>query len=360
MTFPTPIGGVPYHIDLAPSVIFAVAYGCLLPLVAYRIWDKNSRTVMLLGTIIFAVERIVAFSLRAAQATDEGKRFSLSLTAYIQSDLALGYIGIASDLSNLLRTMLVTPTYGSETYIQSTEAESRWKFWLTTAKLSDPEVNGKSNQRDFPGKPPAGTPDHPNTRFWVRRGTRFTGLAFLAATITGIISTGSFVPMVKGETSVHRVEVLRYVSTAVALFLMLFVIGEALWGYFFLPRVNRQGCTILCAITGLTIVIAIYRLSVMHNSIDSLQSTGPGSLSSSTDKALFYVFHVLPEWLSTSLLLIFNTRRIFSTGFVGDWRYRDETPKELEQRLKGEAKHREKLKLRELKLSAPEPALTKH
>jgi len=105
-------------------------------------------------------------------------------------------------------------------------------------------------------------------------------------------------------------------------------------------------------------VIAIYRLSVMHNFMDSLQSMGPESLNSSSDKTLFYIFHILPKWLSAALLFIPNARQTFSTGFVGDWRYHDETPQELEKRLKGEAKHREKLKLSVL--SSPAPAVTKH
>ena len=44
-------------------------------------------------------------------------------------------------------------------------------------------------------------------------------------------------------------------------------------------------------------VIGTYRLSIMHNFMDSLQSMGLGSLNSSGDKALFYIFHsdsVLP------------------------------------------------------------------
>ena len=98
------------------------------------------------------------FPLRAAQATHKCQRFSLSLTAYIQSDLTLGYIGIASDLCNLLRSMLVASTYGSETYIQSTEAESLWRFWLTTAKLSDPEVNRGPNKKKFPQDATRGHP----------------------------------------------------------------------------------------------------------------------------------------------------------------------------------------------------------
>ena len=169
-----------------------------------------------------------------------------------------------------------------------------------------------------------------------------------------------------------------YVSTALAAFIIMWIIGALIWGYFFLPRMNRRGCLILCTISSSMVsmnildqfgqvksdmcscqmVIAIYRLSVMHNSMDSLQSMGPGSLNSSSDKVLFYIFHILPEWLSAALLFIFNARQTFSTGFVGDWRYHDETPQELEKRLKGEAKHREKLKL--AVLSSPAPAMTKH
>ncbi|KXN90856.1 hypothetical protein AN958_03510, partial [Leucoagaricus sp. SymC.cos] len=362
MTFPSPMGGVPYHIDLAPSVIFTVAYGCLVPFIVYRVWDKNSRTLILLGTIIFAISRIVSLALRAVQSVSESKRFSLGLTSYIQADIALGYIGIAADLANILRTLLIMPTYGSDTYFQSTDTESHNRFWLTTAKLADAEAGGSSSGsgREFPGRPPAGTPDHPRTRFWVRRGTRFTGLAFLASSITGGTAAGKFQKTVEGEVSLQYIVTLRYVSTAIALFLTLWIVGGSLWGLFFLPRIKQRGCLILCSISVLMVIIAIYRLCLMHNTMDSIQSTGPGSFSTPKDKALFYVFHILPEWISTALLLVLNTKRIFSTGFAGDWRWRDETPEEKEKRLKGEAKHREKLKLRQLHLATPKPAFTNH
>jgi hypothetical protein len=77
----------------------------------------------------------------------------------------------------------------------------------------------------------------------------------------------------------------------------------------------------------------------------------PGSLNSRADKAIFYIFHVLPEWISMALLFVFNSRREFSTGMAGDWRSHDETPKELKKRMKHEEAHRNKLKLREIKAS---------
>ena len=169
--------------------------------------------------------------------------------------------------------------------------------------------------------------------------------------------------------------VYSYVSTSISAFVILWVIGASIWGYVFLPRVNRRGCLVLWIISSLMVsildrfgrlksdmcpcqmVIDIYRLSVLHNSMDSLQSMGPGSLNSSGDKALFYIFHILPEWLRVALF-ISNTRQIFDTGLMGDCRYHDETPQELEKRLKGEAKHREKLKLQ--MLPPPAPAVIRH
>ena len=55
--FPTPIGGIPLSVDFAPSVFFAVLYGILSPLVLFRMLDRRSRTVLLIGTAAFAIER---------------------------------------------------------------------------------------------------------------------------------------------------------------------------------------------------------------------------------------------------------------------------------------------------------------
>ena len=80
----------------------------------------------------------------------------------------------------------------------------------------------------------------------------------------------------------------------------------------------------------------------MHHRIDFLR--GPNPLDSSTSKALFYMFHVLPEWIAVSVLFSVNVRKTFGTGLFGDWRWRDETPKEKEKRLARRAKGEEKKK----------------
>lgn len=53
-------------------------------------------------------------------------------------------------------------TYGSDTYVQSSEVGSRYEFCISSAKLDDSEE--PLNCEKFPGTPPEGTPDLPWTR----------------------------------------------------------------------------------------------------------------------------------------------------------------------------------------------------
>jgi hypothetical protein len=57
VNFPAPVGGTPYQIDFAPSFIFAVLYGALVPLMVYRMFSRRSRSILLIGTVAFSVER---------------------------------------------------------------------------------------------------------------------------------------------------------------------------------------------------------------------------------------------------------------------------------------------------------------
>lgn len=81
----------------------------------------------------------------------------------------------------------------------------------------------------------------------------------------------------------------------------------------------------------------------MKHRVTSLASPDP--LNSSGNKAAFYILHALPEWLITVVLVGYNLRKTFGTGPWGDYRWRDETEKEKQQRLEKEAKKREKARL---------------
>ena len=80
----------------------------------------------------------------------------------------------------------------------------------------------------------------------------------------------------------------------------------------------------------------------MYNQTNSLTSISPSSLNTPVAKALFYVFHMVPEWVTISSLLVMNIRETFDTGPLGDWRSRDETQKEREKREAREAKKAKK------------------
>jgi len=125
--------------------------------------------------------------------------------------------------------------------------------------------------------------------------------------------------------------ILRYVSTALALLLVLMVGSAATWARR-LPRVKQRAASLICVHMLLLAITCTYRLSVMYHRTSSITSTSPGSLNTPSEKTIFYIFHILPEWLSAVVLLAFNVREEFGTGPCGDKRWRDETPQEKANR----------------------------
>lgn len=87
-------------------------------------------------------------------------------------------------------------------------------------------------------------------------------------------------------------------------------------------------------------MIGTYRLSVMWARTTSLSA--PSVFNTGGGKVIFYVFHILPEWLAILMLHAENIRKTFGTGLIGDWRRRDETEKQRAKREEREAKRKEK------------------
>lgn len=114
----------------------------------------------------------------------------------MQVSFGMGFIGIASDLVNIVRVLLVNPTYGSETYAQSPAACA-------------PHAVPLYRPGDFPGEPPEGTPDHPRQRRWSRRFCNFVNLAFFAATIPGILANSRFSSVLEKPRAASRTARLR-------------------------------------------------------------------------------------------------------------------------------------------------------
>ncbi|TFK74053.1 hypothetical protein BDN72DRAFT_122226 [Pluteus cervinus] len=330
--YPALVGGQTLEIDFAPCIVVLVLYGLLLPWIAYRMLTKGSRNTYLIGTASFATERIVVFGLRAAHAPKGPS--ALPLMSYFQISYAVGYTGIVNDVLSIIRVLIVNPTYGSETYPQSPAAEN------SRATRVPPDTSVIIPPGDFRGPPPEGTEDLPRTRFWARRFVDIMGLLFLGlVSIPGLVGNTKLQSVYGSVKEGDKSMVIRYVSAGGALVLMLAMLAAIIWARIKLARVSTNGAIILAIAHSFLVIVPIYRLAVMYNFVDSPDSTAPGSLNSPKDKALFYAFHVVPEWLTCATLFIFNIRKILATGLSGDWRAVDESEKE---RVKRELKEQEK------------------
>lgn len=126
----------------------------------------------------------------------------------------------------------------------------------------------------------------------------------------------------------------RHSSASIVLVTITAMGSATIWSFKRQPRAGQRGVITTCIVTALVAVIASYRLSVVQKTTTALDSMDPGSGNTTSSKALFYIFHAAPEWLICALVLSVNVRKTFGTGPFGDVRYRDETPKEKEKRLK--------------------------
>ncbi|KAI9062427.1 hypothetical protein FKP32DRAFT_1593586 [Trametes sanguinea] len=337
--FPALIGGVPLPIDFAPAILFSVLYGLLIPVVVYRLLHRRSRTIVLLGTGGFVIERTVAYALRARAAHDAGLRASHGLEIYLQVAINAGFITIGQDTLALLRALLVDATFGTpstssgpdasrtalaleavpETDVASgSNAEMRGPSSSTTGGRSDVE-RGKPVPvvSDRPSLEDVRT-DLPQARERIRAICGLASLVFLAVVIMSIIAGVDYRKAVDSGEDASQVQVLRYASSGIVLFLLVCMICGALYAMAKTPRVPRGPAVHIVVLCVLLTVVAVYRLIVMHNWATSLLSTAPGSQNTSGAKAAWWVFHAAPELLASALLVSANLRKRFKTGPFGD------------------------------------------
>ncbi|TFK20921.1 hypothetical protein FA15DRAFT_759050 [Coprinopsis marcescibilis] len=325
MPFPSPVGGVALPSDLAPSILFAALYALTLPLVFYRIFARRSRTFILFGTAGFAVERVVIFVLRAMQARSDSMRLSVGLTNYMQSSFGTGYASISWDLVSLTRCLVVNPTFGYNTYSQSSAAATKGCY------MPSPTVEDE---------------DHPKERRVLRDITGIIALLFAGSVIPGIIANSKYTAGVDDADRARRDLILKYVSSGVALILQHLMLLAVIWSYLKHKRPGQRGILVLSILIFLMGTVSLFRVVTMHNTTTAIDSTAPRSMNTPREKAAFYILHVLPEWLTTVFLFGFNIRKTFGTAAWGDWRRKDETPTEREKRDKKAAERDERKRRR--------------
>ncbi|KAJ8592705.1 hypothetical protein M405DRAFT_732709 [Rhizopogon salebrosus TDB-379] len=332
--FPSPVGGVPLNSDFGPSILFSLLYFSLIPIFVIRLCNKRSRAIVSINAIITTIERIIIFSLRTWQSRDPAERVSPALTTYTQIAIALPYITIAHDVVVLLRCMYVNSTTGHADFADPHDSHTALSmsssmhplspFHSASLRLSDEIVQH----------------DDPKKRFFYRWFTDALNLAFLVANIPGIIGNAHYRGGMDNASTGNEVMISRYVSSGVALFLILFVAVLVIRARK-LPKVKPIHVILLLLILACNASSAIFRLAFMYHRTTSLTSTSPGSGNTSSEKATFYIFHMFSDWLAVALLLVPNIRGIYDTGMWGDWKAIDPIPQEREwSRKRKEAKAR--------------------
>ncbi|KAI1791182.1 hypothetical protein LXA43DRAFT_889645 [Ganoderma leucocontextum] len=329
--FAAPVGGVPYPIDFAPSILFAVLYGLMVPVVVFRMVHPRSRNGVLIGTTVFSIERVVAYGLRAHAAHSASARASEGLETYFQTTYSGGFTSIGQDLMQLLRALLVSSTLGGD--MVALHKLTPPHVPLTARALEEDDSDGVHKVHAGVGigsedaATGCGLVDQPELRQTIRQWCGVAGLLSLAGVIMSIVAGSNYQNAVNNGSHASLVRSLWYAADTLGVFLQVGMASVAVFAYFRLPRVPRASLLWIILIAILLATIGIYRITVLTHSTTSLLSTAPGAQNSAGAKASFYALHVAPEFLSAAILMSLNVRRVFGTGPWGDRLPKDPKPK---------------------------------
>ena len=224
LQFPAPVGGVPQPGDFVPSILVAILYACLIPVIAWRLIKPESRNFVLIGTVAFSVERyiyacfifvttpllieyshswdrVVVFALRAQEAHNVSSATSNFFVSYMQTTFGAGYISIGQDLVMVLRAWLVQTTVG-KTKGQLDDASFRSPTPdtatidmeyapLTANKPQFGSVNGTQSATTtmYSGE----TIDDPKARFWYRRACGLGTILFWVVDIMALVAGAVYI-----------------------------------------------------------------------------------------------------------------------------------------------------------------------
>ncbi|KAF8704657.1 hypothetical protein RHS03_05876, partial [Rhizoctonia solani] len=115
-------GGIPTKSqDLAASIIFTIAYACLVPFVAWRLASKASRTTTMIRPAIFVLVRTATYIMRAVQSNGD---YSETLFIVEQVFLLAGFPIICDAILTLLEYH-ITRTHTSPKQGQTTQRVCR-------------------------------------------------------------------------------------------------------------------------------------------------------------------------------------------------------------------------------------------
>ncbi|EJU04448.1 hypothetical protein DACRYDRAFT_20972 [Dacryopinax primogenitus] len=296
--FPAISGGLPTRPDLAPSIVFIVAYFLLLFPTIWRAYTYR-RPRMLLFTfirlVLFLVIRIATFALRADEAVTAELPFNPlpSLNIFIAEQILLGVGFIV-----MLDLMVV--------FLQS-------HISRTDVPLEDETEFAQANRA-------------PILRYFIT----ILHASLIAAIAMGIVAGAMYSSAVSNPSKNDTVKALRIASTSIALIVVGFIVIISLLLLIRFPHLGVQRTLYLFITGGLLLVIPAFRLSTSvatHTSLTDLISTAT--------RVKFYILQAMVEWIVAALLVLVDVRVWFFAGGQEAKMMLDGThPKEWRQRVK--------------------------
>lgn len=194
--------------------------------------------------------RVVLFCLRTIVSAKEGRE-SDAVTEYMQVTIGMGFVAIAQDVANLLRSMLVNSTYeyprpdARAPELITPSEDAGWSCGLPLSAVPSLAQEVK-------------LPDMPRHRFWWRRFIDATTVLFIISIITGFIGNSLLVIQRHDRNKTYINQVLRfsypltdlsvmlkgfydrYISTVFVLWVTFALVAVSVWAKFKMPRVDQR------------------------------------------------------------------------------------------------------------------------
>jgi len=276
-SFPAISGGLPTRPDLAPSIVFAVAYFLLLFPAIWRahIYRRPlSLLFVFLRFLFFVLIRITTFALRAQESVNSSIPFNPvpSIAIFITEQILLG-IGFIVMLD--LMVVLV------QSHISRTDVSQQAETAFTSKK-------GTTTLQTF---------------------ITIMHASLLAAIAMGIAAGAMYVSALNSTSASSTVRSLRIASTVIALAVVALTVLICLSLLIRWPRLGLTRTAYLLVSGSLLLIIPAYRLStsvVTHVSL-------PGLISIAT-RVKFYILQALMEYVVAILLLAVDVRVWFFAG----------------------------------------------
>ncbi|CAE6469144.1 unnamed protein product [Rhizoctonia solani] len=245
-------GGIPTKSqDFAASIIFIIAFACLIPLAVWRLASKASRSTTIIRPAIFVLVRTATYIMRAIQSNGN---YSETLFIVEQVFLLAGFPIICEAILSLL------------------------EYHITRTHTSPKQ--GQTTQRVC----------------------RLLRLVLLVALIVGIVAGTQMSSAITDPSKGPELRSLRNANAALCLAIVLGVIVVVLFAQFH-KSLPVQPTALLVFMAGCLVIAGAYRLALIH-------TTNPPFAVST--KAKFYVLLALMEWLVTLTLFAVNVRVVFA------------------------------------------------